>query len=116
MNTPLNFSIGQEGMALYAENRLENLLPILRELLGAPKQHPLLYKFTGLALLNTDTTQAGTVLTRAAALFERSENRVAELSVLAHLIHLHLLIDTDYKKRQNCFKEQNSWKTLTSTS
>lgn len=104
INTPLNFSIGQEGMALYAENRIENLLPILKELLSAPQQHPLLYKFTGLALLNTDTTQAGTLLARAAALFEQAENRVAELSVLVHLIQLHLLIDINIEKATELFQ------------
>ncbi len=105
-DTPANPSIGQEGMVLYAENRLDHLLPILKELYAAsPSQHPLLCKFTGLALLHLDPKQAEKLLYQAATLFAQVNNPVAELPVLAHLVLYHMFLDGDIEKATALFKQ-----------
>ena len=102
-NTPGNLSIGQEGMALYAENRLDRLRPIFVELLDGPYQHPLLLKFTGLTLVHVDPTQAEALLEQATALFAQEENFVAELSILAHRVLFHVFIDGNVEKAAELF-------------
>lgn len=101
---PENPSTGQEGMTLYAENRLEHLLPILRELqVACPHQHPLLFKFLGLALLLIEPEQAESFLYRSAELFAQNKNSVAELSVLSHLILYHVFLDGNMEKAIELF-------------
>lgn len=103
---PPDPSIGQEGMALYAENRLDRLLPIFSELLTAcPEPPPLLCKFAGLAHLHVDTEKSECLLYRAAALFEQDDNPVAELSVLAHLILFHVFYDGKVEKAVDLFRK-----------
>jgi two-component system phosphate regulon response regulator PhoB len=104
-DSALNISVGQEGMALYAENRFDRMLPVFRELLAGPYQHPLLFKFCGLALIHIDPKQAETLLDQAVNIFEQTGNAVAQISVMAHLVLFHVFIDGNVEKAAELFQK-----------
>lgn len=101
----LDFFVGQEGLSLYAEHRLDRLSPIFLALLNGSLQHPLLLKFAGLSLLHTNPNQAETFLNRSATLFAEAGNPVAELSILSHLVLHHLFILGNVEKAAELFKK-----------
>jgi DNA-binding response OmpR family regulator len=101
----LELSIGQEGMRLFAENRLVDLTPIFKELLNGSQSHPLLYKFAGLALMHSDAEKAEKLLDQAADLFRKNDNPVATLSILAQQVLFHIFINGNIERATELFRK-----------
>lgn len=88
--------ISGEGITLYAENRLERLLPLFEALLAAfPEPEPVLAALAAAALQSRDADRCRDLLEGAWRAFAERRHPVGELVSSALLVHHHLLFDGD---------------------
>ncbi len=93
--------IGQEGMVLFSENRLENLIPVLEGLDSvAGGESAVLAAFYGLALLDCKPEAARRQLADSARLLQAENDPRAELVVLSFLVFYHVVFDGDTRRAQ----------------
>jgi len=88
--------LGTEGTALYAENRLERLRPVLEALLQtAEAPEPILIIYVGLSLQARDAERCRSLLESARQIFIERGNLRGEMAAHTLLLSHHLLFDGD---------------------
>jgi len=88
--------ISGEGATLYAENRLERLLPLFEALLSAvPAPEPTLAALVAMAVQSRDADRCRDLLDGACRCFVESNHPIGELVTSALLVQHHLVFDGD---------------------
>lgn len=86
--------IGREGMGLFAENRLDRLLPFFEEIVAAAEvDSPILFGFYALALFSFDPEKGLHYMLRSEEAYRLQSQPLGELVALSHLIFYHVIYD-----------------------
>ncbi|PLY03240.1 MAG: hypothetical protein C0623_01940 [Desulfuromonas sp.] len=92
--------ISRDGMALYSENRLGRLTPVLEALVSSGFDSPLLHAFYALVLFEKDPERGGGYMRQTAQQYAAAEDPLGELVALSHLVFYHVVFDGDARNAE----------------